>query len=581
MDSPGQRVLLAFMKGKLLIDLAVERKMRIPARFIPKKLCKDLAAILEDAKNSYGIFAVFSGIVPEDLRLWLKTQSQNAPGHTSPFCLVLDYLVNRHGDDFTIFAVYDTLRKMDSPGQHVLLDFMRGRVLLDLAIEEKMKNVPAKRLPSHLRTEIAAILDSCENPPGRDHSSFALHCGISQDKLQVLVEKGNDLDRGPFCTVLDYVIGKRGDEFTIFTVYNILREMASPGQHVLLDFMRDYPAGVPVFSEDWQTCEHFSNAGGQLKAEDSDVILHVPEDAVPPGPTCTTVRGAVSTDLTIIHKELSLNENETIASPVVEYFAGRNHRFLRPVRIVLPHCLPPSYSQDKVRVYRFHRDSFGCTKVEKLDPLKADEDSQTGYFLVPETREVHILTYHFTGYFCTYCNVEKEPPFLRLRLYGKHLHRRTRDVDLWLFIWDTRLDVRDFRKAGFPNPEEEKNCITCKTLDGTRNVAELELGVRLLLSEEEEVKWMHKENRGTPWLPPEKRLQLSSFVPCCKDTIPTRVDWTLRSRPEQTPDRWFECFIEVGYVKEDDAVMRFLDKPQKQILPVSGLERQGVELSAH
>lgn len=179
------------------------------------------------------------------------------------------------------------------------------------------------------------------------------------------------------------------------------------------------------------------------------------------------IYGAICTDLTAVHAKLSLASTETISSPVVEYHAGRvDCTFQKPVCISLPHFLPPGVStNDHVRVYQFDVDAVGEIHLEMLTLVTVkdntsregcDESSSdiaddivkhTGVFYFNEKREINILVHHFSGYFCTHCKKEVAPPHLRLRLYGTHTQRRTREVNLKLFIWDLRLNIRDFRKV--------------------------------------------------------------------------------------------------------------------------------------
>ncbi|KAK7480132.1 hypothetical protein BaRGS_00028616, partial [Batillaria attramentaria] len=332
----------------------------------------------------------------------------------------------------------------------------------------------------------------------------------------------------------------------------------------------------PLFNPKWQVSGQFDTYGGQLQTNDSDVVLYIPDGALPVGVNSVTFQGAVSTDLTVVHKELCLSEKETISSPVTEYYANDTH-FHKPVRIVLPHFLPPDYCSERVSVYQFHQDRSGCLKVERLSPQEPEDQKEATYIIVPELQQVHIFAYHFTGYVCAYCKAEIEPPFLQLRLYGKHIQRARRHVDLFLFVWDSRLDIRDFRKAGLPDPNEEKYYITSKNLRGIHDITNLDLGVRLTVDEET---WMHREFGGKVHLPAERRLDLLTFVPCCLNTIPSLVDWTLHNRPGQTPDRWFDCAIEVGYVKQGEKPLRFLDVPQQESLSVSGLELQNEQKSS-
>ncbi|XP_070208061.1 uncharacterized protein [Littorina saxatilis] len=399
----------------------------------------------------------------------------------------------------------------------------------------------------------------------------------------------------------------------------------------------------PVFSEDWQFQESFSTTGGQLRGRNSDVILIVPEHAVTDASQeslCevkkqaladviikkgsessanineavssevsgqareahdinndVVIQGAISTDLQRVHETLHLGRCESVSSPVAEYYARENFSFQKPVSISLPHFLPPRFSVADVRVYQFHRDSGGQIAVNTLKLLKVknttdkhtasntpntstEEDvTATEGFYFTDYNRIQVVTSHFSGYLCTLCKKEMDPPHLRLRLYGKHVQRESRDVDLTLFIWDLRLDIRDFRKAGLPNPEEEKTFQASQTLEplATTAIENVQLGVHLRLSEQEEAIWMHMGSGGEPFLNSERRIGVKKFVPCCLDTIPERVDWALLTRHDPGQLRWFQCVLDVGYVTAavGDVPLQFLPVPPMQSLRIRGLEVTG------
>ncbi|XP_070185056.1 uncharacterized protein, partial [Littorina saxatilis] len=404
----------------------------------------------------------------------------------------------------------------------------------------------------------------------------------------------------------------------------------------------------PVFSEDWQFQESFSTTGGQLRGRNSDVILIVPEHAVTDASQeslCEVkkqaladviikkgsessanineavssevsgqareahdinndviIRGAISTDLKRVHETLHLGRCDSVRSPAAEYFAGENFSFQKPVSISLPHFLPPGFSAADVRVYQFHRDSDGQILVNTLKPLKTEDTSDKhtasntpgtsaendvtateGFYFTDDNR-IQVVTSHFSGYLCTLCKKEMDPPHLRLRLYGKHAQRQSRDVDLTLFIWDLRLDIRDFRKAGLPNPEEEKTFQASQTLEplATTAIENVQLGVHLRLSEQEEAIWMHMGSGGEPFLNSERRIGVKKFVPCCLDTIPERVDWALLTRHDPGQLRWFQCVLDVGYVTAavGDVPLQFLPVPPMQSLRIRGLELLNEQRSA-
>lgn len=56
---------------------------------------------------------------------WLD--AQKIEGDTSSFCKVLKYLIDEHGNSFTVFHVYDTFRVMGSAAREVLWKAWPGK----------------------------------------------------------------------------------------------------------------------------------------------------------------------------------------------------------------------------------------------------------------------------------------------------------------------------------------------------------------------------------------------------------------------------------------------------------------------
>ncbi|XP_070209772.1 uncharacterized protein [Littorina saxatilis] len=390
----------------------------------------------------------------------------------------------------------------------------------------------------------------------------------------------------------------------------------------------------PIFSRSWQFSKSFSSKGGRLQGVDSDVILFVPGDAVDDAgddvtrgcgtiptqrkrhqsisnnqkeqatpeedqmnnseesdsTTAVTIRGATSIDLKGVRGKLKLSATESICSPVVEYYAGENVVFKKPVCISLPHFLPPDADKSNVKVYQVSRSSDGeiCVELLKLaDTQNHDEGleegekgftentaSSLGSFYLSEEKRITIFTNHFTGYFCTHCQHGTDPPYLKFRLYGRHLQRRTRDVDLTLFIWDLRLDIRDFRKAGLPDPNDELTLVTSATLEAMTAdmISDVRVAVRIHLPLEtsgEEAIWRHKQRpNGSPRLQPKRSFDPRMFYPCLCHTEPERAVWSIQCREDHVPPWWFESYIDVGYIHRGDQSFNFLQAPEPQTLQV-------------
>jgi hypothetical protein len=245
----------------------------------------------------------------------------------------------------------------------------------------------------------------------------------------------------------------------------------------------------PMFSEIWQFEGTFTSSGGNIQGCDSDVVLSIPPDAIdecysqfqksstdsnsnqdlfhnsfgfehyqPDQAAGITIHGAISTDLQRVHQQLHLEEDEKICSPVAEYFAGKDFRFHKPVCIRLPHFLPEDIHKTEIRVYQIQEGEDGTemristvqlleTTNEESNDFKTSKSASTEGFCW-ENGQICIFTTHFSAYFCTHCKKEMNPPKLYLRLYAKYFQKpNTTDVNIKLFIWDTRLEIRDFRKV--------------------------------------------------------------------------------------------------------------------------------------
>jgi hypothetical protein len=246
----------------------------------------------------------------------------------------------------------------------------------------------------------------------------------------------------------------------------------------------------PLFSNKWQFEKTVSSSGGRLQGYDSDVVVSIPPYAVDDAHSLTTsscpqsskqdlfnesseehehsltvkIHGTISTDLRRVHEQLQLEEDEKICSPVAEYFAGKDFRFQKPVCILLPHFLPDDILRTEIRVYQVEAGDGGTvagistvqllktTHEESKDLDSSDFTCTSAEGFCLKNGQVWIFTTHFSAYFCTHCKKELNPPNLYLRLYASYLlrksiHKTATDVSLKLFIWDSRLAIRDFRKV--------------------------------------------------------------------------------------------------------------------------------------
>ena len=216
------------------------------------------------------------------------------------------------------------------------------------------------------------------------------------------------------------------------------------------------PFPDPRFCDTWQEWDEVTSHGGSFTHPGSHIRLHIPAQAVEEGAS-VTVSKAVCTDLDLVHRQFRLPQDEFIMSPVVEYHAGQNFRFQKPVLLALPHFLPPTFSQNKVKVYRCYRSESGQWTVETVqqhqkDNLQSARQNQdhTGSFCFAENKEIHISTTHFSIYFCTDCGKEYPPPDLYMEVYAKCEVKQSgeKTASVRLYIWDNRIRIEDFKKVG-------------------------------------------------------------------------------------------------------------------------------------
>ena len=216
------------------------------------------------------------------------------------------------------------------------------------------------------------------------------------------------------------------------------------------------PLPDPRFCDTWQEWDEVTSHGGSFTHPGSDIRLHIPAQAVEEGAS-VTVSKAVCTDLDLVHREFHLPQEEFIMSPVVEYHAGQNFRFQKPVLLALPHFLPPTFSQNKVKVYRCYRSESGQWTVETVQQHQKDNLQSArqnldhiGSFCFAENKEIHISTTHFSIYFCTDCGKEYPPPDLYMEVYAKYEVKQSgeKTASIRLYICDSRILIGDFKKVG-------------------------------------------------------------------------------------------------------------------------------------
>ncbi|XP_070209884.1 uncharacterized protein [Littorina saxatilis] len=191
------------------------------------------------------------------------------------------------------------------------------------------------------------------------------------------------------------------------------------------------------------------DSGGRLQKEMSDIVLIIPQGAVS---ETKRVDGAVYTDLDKAGKKLGLAESECIVSPIAEYHTPGTFR--KPVTVVLPHFLPPTWRVDTDRVYVYQIDGKdGKLTKTKLNLGLKYATGRAGTCCIDD-KVVRIFTDHFTAFVvCADCQERSLPRPLLLDVWAKHIERDTgsRLVEVRLYVWiGVKFYCKDIRAALLP-----------------------------------------------------------------------------------------------------------------------------------
>lgn len=333
----------------------------------------------------------------------------------------------------------------------------------------------------------------------------------------------------------------------------------------------------PAFSKSWQFEQDFSKEGGQLQGYNSDVVLSIPPGAIKKGPI-VKVKGAVSTDLDRVHKQLRLSHNEKLVSPVIEYNAGFDYSFEKPVRISLPHFIPGEAPYSDVCVYWFNKTNAGFRLqkpiLQKLLPDTHEDQTglQNGVFRFSEPGRIEIVVTHFCGFFCTHC--EERSPQLQMRLYGSPCGITETEVIIYLLVWDKRLDIKDFRENYVPKSEEDRKFILTNSMSAPDDTSGLKFGAKLVMEKQVEGLWTHKLMPGvkTPLFPATQEINLTDYKPSCTKSSPMRLDWRLQRKRRVKSGSGFHGYVYVGYIDARRGTSAFRDDLERKILQIVDLE---------
>lgn len=249
---------------------------------------------------------------------------------------------------------------------------------------------------------------------------------------------------------------------------------------------------TPVFCPTWYAVHSVTCDGGAFNHGDSDVVLYVPPDAVGRHVTAAVHAGSCA-NLAQVQPLMGFATGSVyIASPLAELWAGAHFRFLQPVRIRLPHYLPPGHDPTKVYVICLERSKVGQPHLFRhlkpamsnghnlarghlpsqhvshiLSPaerLMGQEDQKQGVSeeeaedteKTEETEMVevgsdghlYVTTVQLRGgYACVYQGVGVTGP--ALMVLATALYPQTQlghpSAKVTVYIWDQRLAIKDFK----------------------------------------------------------------------------------------------------------------------------------------
>lgn len=260
---------------------------------------------------------------------------------------------------------------------------------------------------------------------------------------------------------------------------------------------------TPMFCPTWYAVHPVTCDGGAFNHGDSDVVLYVPPDAVGRHVTAAVHAGSCA-NLAQVQPLMGLATGSVyIASPLVELWAGAHFRFLQPVRIRLPHYLPPGHDPTKVYVICLERSkvgqphlfrhmkpamsrghnlvrghlSSGLTTAEHvshiLSPVErlvsqedeeqgvseeeaegAEKTEETEMVEVASDGHIYVTTVQLRGgYACVYQGVGVTGP--ALMVLATAFYPQTQlghpSAKVTVYIWDQRLAIKDFKAVSvFP-----------------------------------------------------------------------------------------------------------------------------------
>ncbi|KAL8624349.1 hypothetical protein ACOMHN_044780 [Nucella lapillus] len=331
------------------------------------------------------------------------------------------------------------------------------------------------------------------------------------------------------------------------------------------------PVSPPIVCSQWQACLELMNEGGRLQTEDSDVLLHVPPDAVQSG-SSVDVYAAICANVDQIRHVLQLSDDEEILSPLAEYCASGNSRFHRPVSITLPYALPTGYEANQVNVYRVSQSEQGDTVVTKLPLIQTPhseaessslQDSYKPSFCFSSRGRLCVRTDCFSAYVtCAYsnCGLKQDSPVLHAMVCSSQsTDENGQQVVIYTYVWDDRLAIKDFQKEN--GIGREKKVQSTAVLPLMEDLPNSKLCFCLQLLGKNSDKWVRMQCSGPSTedpFPLQQSIGLQQVLSCdnqdCKArkvcSQPVAVMWFLETADDCPPDAplTLTCAVLVSHV---------------------------------
>ncbi|KAK7475796.1 hypothetical protein BaRGS_00032942, partial [Batillaria attramentaria] len=103
---------------------------------------------------------------------------------------------------------------------------------------EEMKRTPVSDLSTACRTQLGMVMDAPREVQNRDYRYFAEKLGMTPNEWQWTDSKKCPTGtRSSTCLVLEFLISRHGNGFTVFHIYRALEELNLDGRQHLIDFM--------------------------------------------------------------------------------------------------------------------------------------------------------------------------------------------------------------------------------------------------------------------------------------------------------------------------------------------------------